>query len=65
MQHIDGLDFNSAWEASSEQTVDGFTACYISAEHLIQSKLAAGRLRDLADVAALRQAQAALKSKPQ
>jgi len=65
MQHIDGLDFNSAWDASSEHTVDGFTARYISAEHLIQSKLAAGRLQDLADVAAVRQAQAAMKIKPE
>src|SRR5487761_2494847 len=47
MQSIDGVDFHSAWQASSEHTVDGFTARYISAEHLIQNKLAAGRLQDL------------------
>ena len=63
MQSIDGVDFDTAWQASSEHTVDGFTARYISAEHLIQNKLAAGRLQDLADVEAVRQAQA-VKAKP-
>lgn len=61
MQSIDGVDFDSAWEASSEHTVDGFRARYISAEHLIANKLASGRPQDLADVAAVRKAQAARK----
>lgn len=54
LQSIDGVDFDSVWDASAEHTVDGFTARYISAEHLIQNKLAAGRPQDLADVAAIR-----------
>jgi hypothetical protein len=44
-----------------EHTVGGFRARYISAEHLIANKLASGRPQDLADVAAVRQAQAANK----
>jgi hypothetical protein len=59
---IDGIDFDSVWQASSEHTVDGFRARYISAEHLIQNKLASGRPQDLADVAAIRQAQAAKRN---
>jgi predicted nucleotidyltransferase len=63
LQNIDGIDFDSVWQASSEHTVDGFRARYISAEHLIVNKLASGRPQDLADVAAIRQAQSA-KKKP-
>jgi hypothetical protein len=38
--------------------IDGeIPARYISAEHLIANKLASGRPQDLADVAAVRQAQ--------
>jgi Nucleotidyl transferase of unknown function (DUF2204) len=63
LQKIDGVDFDSVWQSSSEHTVDGFRARYISAEHLIANKLASGRPQDLADVAAVRQAQAT-KKKP-
>jgi predicted nucleotidyltransferase len=59
LQNIDGVDFDSVWHASSEHTVDGFRARYISAEHLIKNKLASGRLQDLADVEAIQKAQAA------
>ena len=61
LQNIDGIDFDSVWQASSEHTVDGFRARYISAEHLIVNKLASGRPQDLADVAAIRQAQSVRK----
>ena len=63
LQSIDGVDFDSVWLASSEHTLNGFTARYISAEHLIQNKLASGRLQDLADVEAVRQAQV-VKNRP-
>jgi predicted nucleotidyltransferase len=63
LQKIDGVDFDSVWQSSSEHTVDGFRARYISAEHLIANKLASGRPQDLVDVAAVRQAQAT-KKKP-
>ncbi len=62
LQHIDGLDFETVWAGSSEHRLDdGIAARYISAEDLITNKLASGRPQDLADVAAIRQAQAAIK----
>jgi hypothetical protein len=56
---IDGVDFDSAWEKRVDAVVDaetGLTAHFISREDLIAAKLAAGRLRDLADVEAIREA---------
>jgi len=59
---IDGVDFDAAWERRVEGVVDpdsGLKAIFISKDDLIASKLAAGRLRDLADVDDLREATAA------
>jgi hypothetical protein len=56
LQKIDGLDFDEAWQDRAETHVDGILAPVISPEHLIQNKLASGRLRDLADVEAIREA---------
>jgi hypothetical protein len=56
---IDGVDFDAAWEKRVDAVVDeetGLTAHFISREDLIAAKLAAGRLRDLADVEAIREA---------
>lgn len=56
---IDGIDFDSAWERRVEGIIDpqsGQTAFFISKNDLIASKLAAGRLRDLADVEEIREA---------
>jgi len=50
---IDGLDFDDAWARRIEAVIDpdsGQTAFIISKVDLIASKLAAGRMRDLADV---------------
>lgn len=50
---IDGVDFKEAWSRRVEATVNpatGLRACFISRADLIAAKLAAGRLRDLADV---------------
>lgn len=57
LQHIDGVNFDVAWNSRTETEVDGVPAHIISAEHLIQNKLASGRMRDLADVEAIREAQ--------
>ena len=57
---IDGVDFDSAWNRRVEGVVDrhsGLTAFFISGADLIVSKLAAGRPQDIADVAALREAE--------
>jgi predicted nucleotidyltransferase len=59
LQHIDGMTFAQAWISSAEYTVDDEVAArYISADDLIANKVASGRPQDLADVAAIRQAQA-------
>lgn len=60
LQQIDGVTFAQAWERCEECLIDDeVMARYISAEDLIANKLASGRPQDLADVAAIRQAQKA------
>lgn len=57
---IDGVDFEEAWERRVEAVVDpksGLKAFFISKTDLIASKLAAGRMRDLADVEEIREAE--------
>ena len=54
------MSFDEAWQDSVQgMTGDGIPVRYISLEHLIRNKVAAGRLQDLADAAALQAAQAA------
>ena len=58
---IDGVAFDEAWERRVEGVIDGasgLTAFFISKADLIASKLAAGRMRDLADVEDMREAEA-------
>ncbi len=57
---IDGVDFDEAWERRVEGIIDqktGLTAFFISKSDLIASKIAAARLRDLADVEEIREAE--------
>ena len=57
---IDGVDFDKAWEHRVEGVIDpqsGLSVFIISKADLITSKLAAGRLRDLADVEEIREAE--------
>lgn len=59
LQKIDGVDFDAVYTNSIPVLIDGMVpARYISAEDLITNKLASGRPQDLADAAAVRQAQA-------
>lgn len=54
---VPGVDFDAAWDRRIEVVVDdqvGTVAHFMSREDLISSKLASGRLRDLADVEDLR-----------
>jgi len=56
---IPGVDFEAAWERRVEDLIDpesGLKAFFISAPDLIASKLASGRLQDLADAEAVRKA---------
>ena len=58
---IDGVNFEEAWERRVEGVIDEqrkLKAFFISKQDLIASKLAAGRLRDLADVEDIREAEA-------
>jgi len=58
---IDGVAFDEAWERRVEGVIDqtrGLTAFFISKADLIASKLATGRMRDLADVEEIREAEA-------
>ena len=57
---IPGVDFDAAWERRVEIVVDtavGLKGNFISADDLIASKLASGRLQDLADAEAIRKAR--------
>jgi hypothetical protein len=63
LQKIDGVDFAAVYANSQPILIDGdLPARYISAEDLITNKIASGGLQDLADVEAIRQAQAAKKT---
>jgi hypothetical protein len=58
---IEGVDFDGAWTRRVESVIDpatGLIAFFISKADLIASKLASGRLRDLADVDDIREAEA-------
>jgi len=59
LQSIDGVEFDEAWPHRVELSLDGIAVHVISAEHLIQNKLKSGRLSDLADVEAIREADRA------
>jgi predicted nucleotidyltransferase len=63
LQSIDGVDFEEAWKNRVEFTLEGVSVYVISSEHLIQNKLKSGRLSDLADVEAIREADKANKEK--
>ena len=57
---IEGVNFDEAWTRRIEGLIDvktGLTAFFISKADLIASRLGAGRLRDLADVEEIREAE--------
>jgi hypothetical protein len=57
---IPGIEFDAAWQRRVEDVIDektGLKATFISADDLIASKEAAGRLQDLADFDAFKKAQ--------
>ncbi len=59
LQSIDGVDFEEAWQKRVQFTLDGVSIYVIGSEHLIRNKQASGRLQDLADVEAIREADRA------
>jgi hypothetical protein len=56
LQHIDGVTFDEAWPQRTVVKLGDVQANIISAEHLIRNKTLTGRLRDLADAEAVREA---------
>jgi Nucleotidyl transferase of unknown function (DUF2204) len=56
LQSIDGVSFDEAWPQRVEASIDDIAAHVISVRHLVQNKLQSGRMRDLADVEAIRDA---------
>lgn len=59
LPHIEGVEFDAAWERRVEIIIDpatGQKATFISAEDLIASKLASARPQDLADASAVQEA---------
>jgi hypothetical protein len=64
LQELTAINFQSAWDAGEEGMIDSnIPVRYISVEDLIKNKLALGRHRDLADVEAIREAEAANSKK--
>ncbi len=59
LQSIDAVEFDEAWEKREQFKLEGVSVNVISAEHLIRNKLKSGRLSDLADVEAIREADKA------
>ncbi len=56
---IGGVEFDAAWDRRVESVIDlasGLKACFLCRDDLIASKIAAGRMRDLADVEEIRAA---------
>lgn len=66
LQEIDGVQFDQCWSSRITAIFNGrLEVPVISAEYLIANKLAAGRPRDLLDVADIREAQQeALQKRP-
>ena len=63
---IPGVNFDAAWEHRVDAVIDqstGLKAPFISRDDLIASKLASGRLQDLADVDHLRTAALSITPK--
>jgi hypothetical protein len=65
LQELTAVDFESAWIAGEDGLIDGdIPVRYISVDDLIKNKLALGRHRDLADVEAIRESEAANSKAP-
>ena len=53
LTQISGVSFDEAWASSIELSVQGQPTRFLGRQALLQNKRAAGRPKDLADVAAL------------
>lgn len=57
MTSIDGVSFDVAWEGSVTARLGGYDLRFLGKEQLIQNKRAAGRPKDLLDIALLEEGQ--------
>ncbi|MEA2699638.1 MAG: hypothetical protein QOI66_3909 [Myxococcales bacterium] len=53
LTQISGVTFDEAWASREPTTLDGRTVCFVSRDTFLKNKKAAGRPKDLADVARL------------
>jgi predicted nucleotidyltransferase len=53
LTEISGVSFDEAWLSREPSEIDGRTVCFIGRDALLKNKRAAGRPKDLADVARL------------
>lgn len=58
MNGISGVSFDQCYGRRVEETIAGVRVCFIDRENLLLNKQAAGRPKDLADIAALTHARA-------
>ena len=55
MNGISGVTFDECYSRRVEEAIAGVRVCFIDRENLLRNKQAAGRPKDLADIAALTQ----------
>lgn len=55
LNHVAGIDFQTAWERRTIIDIGGVAAAFLSREDLVKSKRAAGRPQDLLDLARLQE----------
>lgn len=58
LTEISGVTFDEAWASRRTAEVDGRTVSFIGREALLKNKAATGRLKDVADIARLRNTRA-------
>ncbi|MFI5308012.1 MAG: nucleotidyltransferase [Polyangiales bacterium] len=59
MTSVTGVRFRDAWANRMRAKIEGMTLCFLGRKQLIQNKAAAGRAKDLADLALLEEAEQA------
>lgn len=61
---VDGVEFDECWDRRTEASVAGQVVPFLSAEDLVVNKKASGRPQDLADAAALEEAESRRRFDP-
>lgn len=53
LTHIDGVEFDEAWEGREKTILNSIPVCVLGRKHFIRNKKAVGRPKDVADVSQL------------